>query len=143
MQRGCCDSQTTVLKALPPIPSCDRKFALTIARSLLQSLWFHEVDWDNTPLRDSPASTGLYCFTGDEQADQTTVLDSEDDMEIPTGVLTSVTPCMSPYCGKMDEEGLSSTCYSYSCPNRAKNQLVRHGSLLSVQSGQETVSSAS
>lgn len=44
----------------------------------------------------------------------------DDLFEIPTGVLTSATPCFSPYCGKLNEEGYPLTCYSYSCPNKSK-----------------------
>jgi hypothetical protein len=151
-----------------------------IARSLHQSLWFHEVrgarwrsqrvgvsrprlisdrlrqvDWSDSLLKDGAGK--VYAFLQDEHQDTS---DFEDLYEIPTGVLTSVTPCLSPYCGKLNEEGYSLSCYSYTCPNKAKvryfclafhrtlanepafpqNNLQRQASTLSATSGSEPVS---
>lgn len=118
--------------ALPPKFSADRKFALTIARSLQQSLWFHEVDFDLWPLKDS--TDRVYVFEG-EGADALTILD-----EIPTGVITRLTKCYSSWCGTFDKEGMPYECYAWSCPNRSKNQVLRHPSLASTSSfGSEIV----
>ena len=94
--------QSTILKRLPPTQ--ERRYALAIARSLQQSLWFHDIDWV-----DSFKEASVYAFDVEDYIDET-----------PTGVLTSLTPCLSPYCGKLTEEGYRSACYSYSCPNSSR-----------------------
>ncbi|KAI5480823.1 Rho guanyl-nucleotide exchange factor [Pseudohyphozyma bogoriensis] len=119
---------TTILNILPK--SADRRYALQIARTLQQNLWFHEVDWSDVPLKDS-AGSQAYLFDN--------AFDSNDFAEIPTGVLTTFTACYSPYCGKLTETGDVMACYSYSCPNAVKNQLHRAPSLLSTSSAIETV----
>ncbi|KAL8293744.1 hypothetical protein RQP46_000445 [Phenoliferia psychrophenolica] len=109
---------TTILSRLPS--GQERRYAVTIARSLQRSLWFHEVDW-----ADTFNEHGVYTFEG------------QDTDEVPTGVLTSLTPCLSPYCAKLTAEGNPTACYSYSCPNSARNQLRRQGSQLSAHSTAE------
>ena len=93
--------QTTILNRLPQ--GQERRYAVAIARSLQRSLWFHEVDWIDTFSEGS-----VYSIEG-QYTD-----------EVPTGVLTSLTPCLSSYCNKLTEEGNPAACYSYSCPNSAR-----------------------
>ncbi|ORY90211.1 CNH domain-domain-containing protein [Leucosporidium creatinivorum] len=128
---------TTLHRALSSAPGCDRKYALIVARSLHQSLWFHEVDWSDALLKDGGPYDKVYAFLQDEQRDDH--YEEDDLFEIPTGVLTNATPCYSPYCGKMSEEGVAGSCYSYACPNKIRNQLQRQGSTLSAHSGVDPV----
>ncbi|GAA5856247.1 hypothetical protein JCM5353_002672, partial [Sporobolomyces roseus] len=115
----------------PPL-SHSRKLALQISRTLQQSLFFHEVDFSTLPLSDSPNSTQVYSFLMGGEA--------EGD-ELPSGVTTELTRCISLVCtrenaeGGIDSEGnLRSGCYSFSCPNRPRSGLQRVGSTLSTNS---------
>ncbi|KAM0753197.1 hypothetical protein T439DRAFT_378904 [Meredithblackwellia eburnea MCA 4105] len=110
------EAVTTILARLPK--TYDRRFAVTIARSLQLSLWFHDVDWV-----DSFKETSVYAFDDDGYID-----------EIPTGVLTSLTPCYSPFCGRLTEDGTRTSCYSRSCPNSSKSVLQRQASQQSTHS---------
>lgn len=98
----------------------DKRYAIQIARSLESSLFFHEVDWDSSTLTEKSATTRVYVFPEDEvysYGGNNVPIDDLD--EIPTGVLTLLTECYSPFCGKVGEDGLLvGSCYSYSCPNK-------------------------
>jgi hypothetical protein len=101
-----------------------RKFALSIARTLQQNLWFHEVDFDHHLLQDGTSSTGssteeeqvhhqVYTFSYAEQEetaremDQVTRAGEEGGggEEIPTGVITSLTRCESLVCTRENADG--------------------------------------
>ncbi|GAA5879401.1 hypothetical protein JCM1840_006035 [Sporobolomyces johnsonii] len=122
----------------------ERKLALGVARELHRALWFHEVDWDDAPLQDAPAQ--VFAFLRDERdasgAGGTTRDDEADREEIPTGVVTELTKCYSPFCAKGNAEGAVTPgggvlggCYAYSCPNRQNTTgLQRVGSTLSAYS---------
>ncbi len=116
------DLVSAVMLALPSKAHVDRHYALQFVRSLDSSLWWHEVDWSGLPVKDT-SEGDVYTFPSES-------MDPEMD-DLPTGVLTSLTPCISPFCNKLTEEGYSSTCYSYTCPNKAKNNLQRQASNLS------------
>lgn len=93
-----------------------RSYALQIARSLEQSLFFHEVDWDMSgPLRDDIVK--VYCFERVDRSVTSNLLFDDPD-EIPTGVLTRMTSCYSPFCQTLNEDGSTGACYSYTCPNK-------------------------
>ncbi|KAK4686044.1 RHO1 GDP-GTP exchange protein 1/2, partial [Tremellales sp. Uapishka_1] len=105
------DLVTTIQSFLPPhtrdSPS-DRRFALIMAQSLQNQLWFVEVDWDIKPMRDS--SEDVFRFMGEMEG-----MGAGGDAltgELPSGVMTMATKCYSPSCrgdGK---------CYSPRCPSR-------------------------
>ena len=117
------DLISAVMLALPSKANVDRHYALQIVRSLDLSLWWHEVDWSGLAVKDT-SEGDVYTFPSES-------MDPELD-DLPTGVLTSLTPCISPFCNKLTEEGYSSTCYSYTCPNKARNNLQRQASNLST-----------
>ncbi|SGZ29448.1 BQ5605_C056g12663 [Microbotryum silenes-dioicae] len=114
-----------------PVDPHDRKLALSIARSLHESLWFHEVDWSDAPIRDAPAPTlneanstnhRLYQFDDDERSEVHVSKDeTQDEDETPKGY----------------------RCYAYDCSNRAKRgtALQRQTSSISTLTVAETVSS--
>ncbi|KAJ9121658.1 hypothetical protein QFC22_002278 [Naganishia vaughanmartiniae] len=95
----------TVIQSLMPdwtrTSSNDRRFALSVARSLHKQLFFVEVDWDDKPLRD--AMEGVYQFNEIDGAGALAY-------ELPTGVQIMVTKCYSPSC--VADKG----CYSSRCP---------------------------
>ncbi|KAK4052857.1 Rho guanine nucleotide exchange factor [Microbotryomycetes sp. JL221] len=129
------DVVSTITKALANV-SADRRQALDIARSLHQALFFHEIDWSDSLLRDGPGQA--FIFFEDEGIPN--AFDHASD--VPKGVLTSFTGCYSPSCSKLDTDGLSSACYAYSCPRRQKNRLERHGSSVSSFATADTVEEA-
>lgn len=113
----------------------DRKLALRVARELQQALWFYELDWDPAPLRDdddddpasssSPAAAAefhsqlfaLSRASGGEDAPEASPFFELD--EVPTGVVTALTPCYSPFCAQFTADGFEQgACYAASCPNR-------------------------
>jgi hypothetical protein len=96
------------LSVLPASHAMDRRYALSLARTLQRALWIREVDYDTTPLRDS-SDGKVYVFSNDEEGAA-----GGEREEIPTGVLTALTGCYAPLCGR---EG--GGCYAYSCPNKA------------------------
>ncbi|GAA5977124.1 hypothetical protein JCM21900_003491, partial [Sporobolomyces salmonicolor] len=117
----------------------ERKLALGIAKELHRALWFHEVDWDDAPLKDSRAQ--VFAFLQDEREASGRRDDEADREEIPTGVITELTKCYSPFCrkenaaGAMTPGGVLGACYAYSCPNRQNAAgLQRVGSTLSAHS---------
>ena len=109
--------QTTILSVLPPHHATDRRYALEIARSLQQSLWFHEVDWDQSLIRDTASK--VYIFPCDDVSTPLSTRSQDEPDEIPTAVLTSLTGCYSPMCGRSTDEGVT-RCYSVFCPNRVE-----------------------
>ncbi|GAA6062754.1 hypothetical protein JCM10212_005550 [Sporobolomyces blumeae] len=174
-----------------------RALALSIARTLHQSLYFHEVDFSIKTVQDS--SDQVFTFLSDERGledddddddleydDEGQRLDSvtsateflvlgsggtawgptgdprrraishkarptvrgppKGDDEIPTGVLTELTRCLSPFCDEFtnsfpadrdgdESEGVRGRCYSYTCPNRPKSLQSASSGSLSAQSG--------
>ena len=78
-----------------------------MAQSLLDQLWFVEVDWDNKPLRDS--SQDVFRFMSEMEG-----MGAGEGLitELPTGLMTLATRCYSPSC-KGDNR-----CYSPRCPFR-------------------------
>ncbi|EIW72389.1 hypothetical protein TREMEDRAFT_10950, partial [Tremella mesenterica DSM 1558] len=88
----------------------DRRFALIVAHSLQNQLWFVEVDWDIKPLYDS--SEDVYRFMG--ELDGMGGGDVLTD-ELPKGVMTMATRCYSPSCTG------DSRCYAPRCPYRTPN----------------------
>ncbi|GAA5949958.1 hypothetical protein JCM3765_007750 [Sporobolomyces pararoseus] len=143
--------------SLSPLPSKQissfqdprRKLALSVARTLQQSLWFHEVDFDDHLLKDSGDENGIgsnqvYTFLfvegggglGQGASDgRTNERERETGgEEIPTGVVTSLTRCESLVCTKENAEGgivldpvdgsvhgIKGGCYSFDCPNRSSS----------------------
>jgi hypothetical protein len=99
------DQQTTIQSFLPSYtresPS-DRRFALLMAQSLQNQLWFVEVDWDIKPLRDS--AEDVFRFMGDAEG-------MGDAGELPKGLMTMATRCYSPSCN-------GDGCYAPRCPYR-------------------------
>ncbi|WVQ82680.1 hypothetical protein IAT38_004812 [Cryptococcus sp. DSM 104549] len=86
--------------------NADRRFALILAQSLQNQLWFVEVDWDIKPLRDS--SDDVFRFMGEMEG-----MGSGGDAlttELPKGLMTMATRCYSPSCTG------NSKCYSPRCP---------------------------
>ncbi|SCZ90108.1 BZ3500_MvSof-1268-A1-R1_Chr1-3g01781 [Microbotryum saponariae] len=131
-----------------PVDPHDRKLALSIARSLHESLWFHEVDWSDAPIWDAPAPTmnaansanhRLYQFDDGERRSEVHVSkdETQDEDEAPKGVLTALTGCYSPFCNQLEDEETRYRCYAYDCSNRAKRQT----SSISTLTVAETVSS--
>ncbi|BGP36192.1 Rho guanine nucleotide exchange factor [Rhodotorula kratochvilovae] len=100
---------STLLRAFPPSHRTDRPLALSVARALHAQLWVHEADWGAAPLRDDDSQAFVLARDGGEGL---------QGVEIPTGVVTSLTRCYSPFCDKLTEEGARGGCYAYSCPNR-------------------------
>ncbi|BGP04378.1 Rho guanine nucleotide exchange factor [Rhodotorula toruloides] len=143
------DVVSAIRQALPPPAHSDRRLALAIARSMQQALWFHEVDWSDSPLRDAPGGH-VYAFLEDEIRDGRGA--SPDDLaggrhddpaaELPTGVFVDLARCYSPYCGQFSTSGYHGACYSYTCPNRRNTGLSRVGSTLSAISAVEIVEEA-
>ncbi|BGO99068.1 Rho guanyl-nucleotide exchange factor [Rhodotorula toruloides] len=143
------DVVSAIRQALPSPANFDRRLALAIARSMQQALWFHEVDWSDSPLRDAPGGH-VYAFLEDEIRDGRGA--SPDDLaggrhddpaaELPTGVFVDLTRCYSPYCGQFSTSGYHGACYSYTCPNRRNTGLSRVGSTLSAISAVEIVEEA-
>lgn len=82
----------------------DRRFALIMAQSLQNQLWFVEVDWDIKPLRDS--SDDVFRFMGEMEGM------AGETSELPKGLMTMATRCYSPSCTGDDR------CYSPRCPYR-------------------------
>ncbi|GAA5983657.1 hypothetical protein JCM5350_000658 [Sporobolomyces pararoseus] len=141
--------------SLSPLPSKQtstpqdpgRKLALSIARTLQQSLWFHEVDFDDHLLKDSGDETGggtnqvyTFLFVEGGGLQQGTSDGRTNDRErenggeeIPTGVVTSLTR----FDGSV--VGVKGGCYSFDCPNRNSSsfggELHRVGSTVSNNSG--------
>ncbi|WWD17661.1 hypothetical protein CI109_102102 [Kwoniella shandongensis] len=105
------DIVTTIQGLLPAYtrnsPS-DRRFALILAQSLQNQLWFVEVDWDIKPLRDS--SDDVFRFMGEMEG-----MGSGGDAlttELPKGLMSMATRCYSPSCTS------DQRCYSPRCPYR-------------------------
>ncbi|GAA5999985.1 uncharacterized protein JCM10292_003567 [Rhodotorula paludigena] len=105
----------------------DRALALRVARELQQALWFYELDWDPALLQDDdePSSflaaaefhSQLFALSRASGEEATTALFELD--EVPTGVVTALTPCYSPFCAQFTADGFKQgACYSASCPNR-------------------------
>ncbi|KAF9444873.1 Dbl homology domain-containing protein [Macrolepiota fuliginosa MF-IS2] len=90
--------------------SNDRIPALLVARSLQSQLFFYEVEWGDRVLQDDAGS--VYMFIDEPQH-------PPEAAEIPTGVVTVLTKCYSPSCGKFDD----GPCYSYSCPRKGLKHL--------------------
>nr|KIR45931.1 hypothetical protein I312_04901 [Cryptococcus bacillisporus CA1280] len=103
------DIVTTIHNLLPPHtrekPN-DRRFALLLAQSLQNQLWFVEVDWDIKPLRDS--SDDVFRFMGEMEG----IASGADALttELPKGLMTMATRCYSPSCTG------DKRCYSPRCP---------------------------
>ncbi|WVN89138.1 uncharacterized protein L203_104354 [Cryptococcus depauperatus CBS 7841] len=103
------DIVTTIHNLLPlhtREDSSDRRFALLLAQSLQNQLWFVEVDWDIKPLRDS--SDDVFRFMGEMEG-----MGSGGDAltsELPMGLMTMATKCYSPSCTG------DSRCYAPRCP---------------------------
>ncbi|GAA5923419.1 uncharacterized protein JCM15063_003641 [Sporobolomyces koalae] len=134
-------------------PSRQRALALSIARTLQQSLYFHEVDFSTSRLTDSDISNQVYAFlfelphSDNSNSRQDHHLESESGTaggeEIPTGIVTELTRCESLVCSRENAEGRVSSsdgsvlggCYSFTCPNRPRNSLHRVGSTISTNSG--------
>lgn len=100
--------QTAILNVLPDNFKNDRRYARSIAQSLLRGLWFHEVDWRDAQLKDDDSQVFTFDSSSIERYDQ----------ELPTSVLTPLTRCYSPFCGQFKEDGSKYACYSISCPDR-------------------------
>ncbi|ORX37372.1 Dbl homology domain-containing protein [Kockovaella imperatae] len=104
------DIVTTIQSFLPSYtresPN-DRRFALLMAQSLQNQLWFVEVDWDIKPLRDSPED--VFRFMGEMEG-----MGAGDGInsELPSGLMTMATRCYSPSCPQ------DSRCYASRCPFR-------------------------
>ncbi|SCV68292.1 BQ2448_413 [Microbotryum intermedium] len=124
--------QRALVAAPCPVDMHDRKLALSIARSLHESLWFHEVDWSDAPIRDALVSTSnaassnhrLYQFDDDEHGSDLRMTrdEAQNQDDVPKGVLTALTGCYSPFCNQLEEEGTKYRCYAYDCANRPKRQ---------------------
>ncbi|KIR59038.1 hypothetical protein I314_05022 [Cryptococcus bacillisporus CA1873] len=103
------DIVTTIHNLLPPHTRekpYDRRFALLLAQSLQNQLWFVEVDWDIKPLRDS--SDDVFRFMGEMEG----IASGADALttELPKGLMTMATRCYSPSCTG------DKRCYSPRCP---------------------------
>ncbi|OXG26963.1 hypothetical protein C359_04993 [Cryptococcus neoformans Bt120] len=103
------DIVTTIHNLLPPHTReklNDRRFALLLAQSLQNQLWFVEVDWDIKPLRDS--SDDVFRFMGEMEG----MASGADTLttELPKGLMTMATRCYSPSCTG------DKRCYSPRCP---------------------------
>lgn len=108
-------SQTTIQTLLPPYvreSNSDRRFALLLAHSLQNQLWFVEVDWDIKPLRDS--AEDVFRFMGEMEG-----MGSGDALtgELPKGVSTMATRCYSPSCTG------DNRCYAPRCPYRTSPEV--------------------
>ncbi|KAH8924026.1 Dbl-like domain-containing protein [Atractiella rhizophila] len=139
------DVVNTILAVLPVPFNFDRRLALTIARYLQDGLFFHEVDWSGKTLRDGVDD--VYIFDEDEQkfhmemglgggSSSSPYAEEENILgELPTGVLTKLTNCYSPFCNRLTSSGLPGACYSTTCPNRiAAGGLERAPSVISITS---------
>ena len=120
----------TLAEALPFPYTDDRRVAHSIARTLHESMFFHEVDWEVVRLKDSAEQ--VFCFEDDEEQSTFDYLNSSSATkagpsrmtnrtgrqqdELPTGVMTRFTKCYSPFCGQENTSGVGS-CYSLYCPN--------------------------
>ncbi|KAL7421168.1 Rho guanine nucleotide exchange factor [Cryptotrichosporon argae] len=82
----------------------DRRFALIMARSLQDQLWFVEVDWDIKPLRDSDED--VFRFMSQMEGALTS--------DLPSGVMTMATKCYSPSCTG------DGWCYARACPYKSR-----------------------
>lgn len=123
---------TSLSEALPFPYTDDRRVAHSIARTLYQNMFFHEVDWEIVRLKDSAEQ--VFCFEQDEEkstfdylnstaatsAGPSSIVSRPERLqdELPTGVLTRFTTCYSPFCGMEGTTG-SGACYSLYCPNGA------------------------
>jgi hypothetical protein len=97
----------------------DRRFALSVARSLHKQLFFVEVDWDDKPLRDAMDDVyqfneidgaGAMAYELPTYAHPVTLWDSTNHVHAHRGVQIMVTKCYSPSC--VADKG----CYSPRCP---------------------------
>lgn len=77
-----------------------------VARSLQSALFFIEVEWGGSILRDGVED--VYMFLDDVDGGSDGVIEKT---ELPTGVQPILTKCYSASC-----EGPG--CYSYSCPRK-------------------------
>lgn len=121
---------TTLLRAFPPPHSADRALAQRVAQSLLAQLWIHDTAWGSAldePLRDDDTQ-GFVLLVRDA--------DLCGEIPVPTGVVTPLARCYSPFCERFErereeeeEEGREAEregrrgrvrggCYAYGCPNR-------------------------
>ncbi|EIN06223.1 Dbl domain-containing protein [Punctularia strigosozonata HHB-11173 SS5] len=98
------------------ISTSDRRAALLIARSLQSQLFFYEVEWGGRVLQDGVED--VYMFLDDaagEEREGREHVPMERE-ELPTGVVTLLTPCYSALCRRNTEDG--EPCYAFGCPRR-------------------------
>ncbi|KAF5361963.1 hypothetical protein D9756_002198 [Leucocoprinus leucothites] len=88
----------------------DRYFALQIARSLHDQLFFRA---DEGRMLEDGIEEVFMLY--DERGDEPNV--GLERAELPTGVVTLLTHCYSPSCSKTETEV---PCYAFSCPKRKK-----------------------
>ncbi|GAA6024340.1 hypothetical protein JCM11491_000383 [Sporobolomyces phaffii] len=121
----------TITAPQPPDPR--RKLALSIARTLQQSLWFHEVDFDHHSLvqdrdrddldsRSSPSTGATGGGVGGRAVNQVYTFSffenevgsgggggrderSRENEELPTGIVTELTRCESLVCTRENAQG--------------------------------------
>jgi RHO1 GDP-GTP exchange protein 1/2 len=84
--------------------------ALQVARSLQSQLFFYEVEWGGRVLQDGVED--VYMFLDDTEDGA----GAPEREELPTGVVTHLTPCYSAVCRRNAED--TEPCYAYGCPRR-------------------------
>lgn len=95
-----------------------RRTALHIARSLHSQLFFFEVRNNEQPVQDGLDQ--VFVFPEDDGGGATWD-------EIPSAILTEVTPCYSPLCNSLAAQGYYLTkCLSPSCPNNMQASVCAH-----------------
>jgi hypothetical protein len=120
------DVVSTILRVIPHIYRTDRRYALQVARSLQENLFFFEVNYSGRVLQDN--LDDVYIFGEEEGVGvsraasdvRSSVWDgaaagrtSATDNELPTGVFPAFSRCYSPSCSPASP----GTCYAYGCPN--------------------------
>lgn len=115
------DLVTTIQSFMPEWTrnnSSDRRFALGVAHSLQNQLFFVEVDWDIKPVRDTVDD--VYQFMSEVNGM------GGPNYELPTGIETMATKCYSPSC---QADG---RCYSAMCPYRVKPDALLSKDMITV-----------
>lgn len=121
---------TTIAEILPFPYTDDRKIALKLAQTLLNNIFFHEVEWEDIRLKDN--SEHILCFESEVESQSTydylstfgsptssfSAAPPRQIEEPPNGVITRFTKCYSPFCA-MEGTRNSGACYSLLCPNGA------------------------
>ena len=138
------DVVTLVQRALPEQHKADRRPALHAARGLCAQFFFFDVRDGASLLADSNEQVFAFPDADDEpEFDQwegssrtggrrrRAVVD--DYAELPTAVLTELTPCYSPFCGRISATtgAPPTSCYSFTCPNGPRASLRRQASAVS------------